>query len=209
MSDDQAAVAGGMIMQSSGSSQTAGADHVKPYIIKTYDRWIILVLVLVAGWFLFKPIFAFSVYYRGVSFEHMLRLKTAEHYYRKAISVDPHIPEGWVGLGTLQAMSAKDNHADYLSAIDTFTRGLENNPTSGALPWGLCRAYYEIGADYPNALTACQRAFTNDPKNLFAWDYAAWASIHMGKRDQALAYWRQALKLGHVGAAAFIKKYSK
>src|SRR5215469_6715678 len=117
MSDDQAAVAGGMIMQSSGSSQTAGADHVKPYIIKTYDRWIILVLVLVAGWFLFRPIFAFSVYYRGVSFEHMLAMNTAEHYYRKSIAVYPRIPEGWIGLGTLQMMRSKTNPGDYESAV--------------------------------------------------------------------------------------------
>ena len=139
----------------------AAAD-VRPYIIKTYDRWIILVLVLVAGWLLFRPLFAFSVYYRGVSFEHMLRLRVAEHYYRKAISVDPKIPEGWLGLGELQMMRARSEPADYANTIDTFTRGLAFNPKSGVLAFSLCRAYYEIGKDYPHALAACQRGFQND-----------------------------------------------
>lgn len=185
------------------------AVDVRPYIIKTYDRWIILVLVLVAGWLLFRPLFAFSVYYRGVSFEHMLRLRVAEHYYRKAISVDPKIPEGWLGLGELQMMRARSEPADYANTIDTFTRGLAFNPKSGVLAFSLCRAYYEIGKDYPHALAACQRGFQNDENNRFAWDYAAWASLHVGKRDQALEYWREALRRGHSPAAAFIKRYSK
>ncbi|MBV8171808.1 MAG: tetratricopeptide repeat protein [Candidatus Eremiobacteraeota bacterium] len=190
------------------AGQTMGSQQVKPYIIKTYDRWIILVLVLVVGWLLFRPLFAFAVYYRGVSFEHMLALRPAEHYYRKSISVDRHIPEGWLGLGTLQAMRAPTSPADYKDAVETFTRGIENNQKSGALPWALCRVYYEVGKDYSDALNACQRAFANDPANMFAWDYAAWASLHLGHRDQALGYWREALQRGHTRAADFVKQYS-
>jgi tetratricopeptide (TPR) repeat protein len=185
------------------------AVDVRPYIIKTYDRWIILALVLLAGWLLFRPLFAFSVYYRGVSFEHMLRLRVAEHYYRKAISVDPKIPEGWLGLGQLQMMHARSDPSEYANTIDTFTRGLSNNPKSGVLAFSLCRAYYEIGKDYPRALAACQLGFQNDDSNRFAWDYAAWASLHVGKREQALQYWHEALRRGHSPAAAFIKRYSK
>jgi len=186
----------------------AAAD-VRPYVIKTYDRWIILALVLVAGWFLFRPIFAFSVYYRGLSFEHMLAVRTAEHYYRKSISVYPRIPEGWLGLGTLQMMRGRGNPGDYESAIQTFKSGIAYNPKDGLLPWQLCRAYYEIGKDYSGALGACQAAVKNDPSNKFAWDYAAWASYHLGERDQALAYWREALRRGHQRAAIFIQRYSK
>ena len=36
--------------------------EVRPYIILTYDRWIILAIVLVGGWLLFRPIFSFAVY---------------------------------------------------------------------------------------------------------------------------------------------------
>jgi len=185
------------------------AADVRPYIIRTYDRWIILVIVLVAGWFLFRPLFAFSVYYRGLSFEHMLAIPTAEHYYRKAISVDPRVPEGWLGLGTLQMMRGRSNASQYASAVDTLTRGLSYNPRSGDLAFMLCRGYYEIGKDYKNALDACQRAFENQPVNSFAWDYAGWAALHLGQRDQALQYWREALRRGHAPAAGFIKRYSE
>jgi len=189
---------------------TLGEEHadVRPYIIRTYDRWIILVIVLVAGWFLFRPIFAFSVYYRGVSFEHLLHLSTAEHYYRKAISVDPQVPEGWIGLGTLQMMRAREDKGDYAGAIDTFMRGLTYSPKNGALAFLQCRNYYEIGKDYKNALDSCRRALENAPANGFAWDYAAWAALHLGERDQALQYWREALRRGHTPAAGFIKRYS-
>jgi tetratricopeptide (TPR) repeat protein len=184
------------------------AADVRPYIVKTYDRWIILVIVLVAGWFLFRPIFAFSVYYRGLSFEHMLALKTAEHYYRKAIGVDPRVPEGWLGLGTLQTMHARAQPDQYSAAIDTFTRGLDYSPHNGALAFMLCRTYYEVGRDYKGALGACRRAFANAPENAFAWDYAAWSALHVGQRDLALQYWREALRRGHWPAAGLIKRYS-
>jgi tetratricopeptide (TPR) repeat protein len=184
------------------------ATDVRPYIVQTYDRWIILVIVLVVGWFLFRPIFAFSVYYRGLSFEHMLRMQTAEHYYRKAIGVDPRVPEGWLGLGSLQMMRARAYPDQYSAAVDTFTRGSGYSPRNGALPFMLCRTYYEVAKDYKNALSACQRAFANAPENSFAWDYAAWAALHLGQREQALQYWREALRRGHTPAADFIKRYS-
>ena len=180
----------------------------RPYIIKTLDRWIILVLVLVAGWLLFRPMFAFSVYYRGLSFEHMIRLQAAEHDYRKAIGVDPRIPEGWVGLGGMQMMRARSQPSEYATSVDTFTRGLSYNPKSGALAFSLCRLYYEVGKNYPMALGACQLAFQNDPGNRFAWDYAAWASLHVGKREQAISYWREAVRHGHTKARDFIERYS-
>jgi len=189
-------------------TDTVKPAEVRPYLILTYDRWIIFAIVLIGGWLLFRPIFAFAVYYRGVSFEHMLRLSVAEHYYRKAISVDPRIPEGWFGLGTLQAMRGRAQPADYAAALDTFTRGLAYNPKSGDLSFALCRAYVEIGKDYKNGLTACQRAIENAPNNKFTWDYAAWAAVYLGQRELAVKYWREALRRGHLLAGEYIKRYS-
>src|SRR5579864_5978877 len=77
-----------------------------PYIVRTYDRWIILVIVLVAGWFMFRPIFAYTTYYRGLSFERMLRFDVALHYYRKSQAIYHAIPAGWVGEGDLHYMWA-------------------------------------------------------------------------------------------------------
>ena len=99
-------------------------------------------------------------------------------------------------------------HPDqYTAAVDTFTSGLAYVPRSGALAFSLCRAYYEIGKDYQHALGACRRAFENTPANSFAWDYAAWAALHLGQRQQALQYWQEALRRGHTPAAEAIKRY--
>ncbi len=184
-------------------------EAARPYIVKTYDRWIILGIVLVAGWFLFRPIFAFSVYYRGVSFEHMLAVDTAEHYYRKSIGVYPHIPDAWLALGQIFMMRMRSSPDAYAGAIDTFTRGMDANPRDGALPFFLCRTYYEGRHDYQHALDACKRSVAADPSIHFAWDYAGWASFHLGDRSHAAFYWRESLKHAHNAAVeAALKKYA-
>jgi tetratricopeptide (TPR) repeat protein len=184
---------------------SAGA---RPYIVKTYDRWIILAIVLIGGWLLFRPLFAFAVYYRGLSFEHMLELTTAEHYYRKAIGIDAKVPEGWIGLSELYMMGARSDHSMYQRAADTLEGGLSFNPHNGALAFDLCRTYYEVGRKYDKARDACELATRNDPANHFAWDYAGWANLRVGNRKAALDYWREAVKRGHATAVETIKHYS-
>src|ERR1700674_5194156 len=187
----------------------APPNDVRPYIVRTYDRWIILVLVLVAGWLLFRPVFAYTVFYRGLSFERMLQLGAAEHYYRKSIGVDPHIPESWLALGQLDMMRMHSRPDAYAGALDTLSRGADANPRSGVLPFFLCRTYYEAGHDYAKALAACKRSVANDPSLHFAWDYAGWASLQLGDRSNAVNYWRESLKHAHnPSVEAALKKYS-
>jgi tetratricopeptide (TPR) repeat protein len=199
--------------QATGAPVVAATDSgvkadVRPYIVKTYDRWIILAIVLIGGWFLFRPLFAFSVYYRGVSFEHMTALKIAGHYYQKAIGVDPRIPDGWHGLGGLYFMDARSSAQAYRDAVATFKKGLEYNPTSDVLAFDLCRVSLEVGKDYQQARSACELATKNWPTNAFAWDYAGWANARVGRTEQAIALWREAIKRGHPGAQQFINHYS-
>ncbi|HEY7980679.1 MAG TPA: tetratricopeptide repeat protein [Candidatus Eremiobacteraceae bacterium] len=175
---------------------------VRPYVIRTYDRWIILVVVLVAGWFLFRPIFGFSVYYRGLSFERMLNLGEARYYYARATHVYPNNDLPWLALAVLQSMDGRIHAADYAAALSTLKNGLTNNPHSGALSFQMCRDYYEIGHDYPSAFSACARSVRDDPTNKFAWDYGAWAAHRSGDTRNAVVYWRRALRLDPTYAAA-------
>ncbi len=170
-------------------------EDVRPYIIRTYDRWIILVLVLVVGYVLFRPIFAYTAYYRGLSFERMLSIPPAIHYYQRSIWIDPNMPEAWVGLGVMYMMDGRTDTGDHALAISTFTQGTADNPTNGLLPFLLCRVNYEQGHHFKEALAACQESFKRDPTNKFAWDYAAWSALQTGDSSDAIAYWRQALAL--------------
>jgi len=189
-------------------SATPSTTDVRPYVIRTYDRWIILFLVMTIGWFLFRPMFAFSVFYRGVSYERMLRLKTAEHYYHKSTIVYAKIPEGWLGWGELYLMRAPSDRAAALEAIRIFSTGLEYNPRVKSLAFSLGRAYYTI-KDYRNARIAFERSAAIAPGDMFSWDFAAWSSFHDGDRQLALKYWHQVLKIdpGNATARRAIAQY--
>ena len=167
----------------------------RPYIIRTYDRWIILLIVVVGGWFLFKPIFAFTVFYRGVSFERGVQLQTAVHYYKKSIGLDPYLDESWIALGEIYYMRARTDPEEFRKTLDTLTEGTRYNPHSGKLWFDLGRTYMLAGKDYPRALAAFTRSYSEDPKSWLAWDWAAWSSLALGDEQLAVRYWRQALKL--------------
>jgi tetratricopeptide (TPR) repeat protein len=178
------------------------ADDVRPYVVRTYDRWIILVVVLVVGWILFRPLFGYSVYYRGLSFERMLNIRDAEYYYARSTRLYPNDVEPWLALAVLQGMDGRVSSADYAAALATLKAGLSFNPHSGALAFQMCRDYYEIGHDYPSAFSACARSVRDDPSNKFAWDYGAWAADRAGDTKNAVAYWRRAILLDPTYTAA-------
>jgi tetratricopeptide (TPR) repeat protein len=177
-------------------------EDVRPYVVRTYDRWIILAVVITVGWFLFRPIFGYTVYYRGLSFERMLNIGVAKQYYAKSTRVYPNLVEPWLALAILQSMDGRVNHTDYEAALSTLDAGLSHNPQSGALAFQLCRDKYEIGRDYSGAFAACSRSVANDPANKFAWDYGAWAAHRLGADKIAASYWRRVLLLDPKYAAA-------
>lgn len=173
----------------------ARAADERPYIIRTYDRWIIFFIVVVGGWFLFKPIFAYTVYYRGLSFERVLRMDAAEHYYKKSIALDPYIDEAWKALAELYYMRSPSDRTLYFRAVNTYKDGLSYNPHSEPLWFGLGRTYMLVGHDYSNALAALTRSYRENPRDWVAWDFAAWTSLHLGDQKLAIRYWREALRL--------------
>lgn len=175
--------------------------EAKPYIVRTYDRWIILVLVVVIGWFLFRPIFAFSVYYRGLSFERSLQIPSAYHYYIKSTRIYKKIPHGWQGWAELLMMKAPSDVSQRQLAISVLTQGVLYNPTSAPLEFDLGRTYY-MGKEYAKAARAFYRSAQLSPNDMFSWDFAAWSSLHSGNVAQALAYWHEVLRIDPGNAVA-------
>lgn len=188
------------------AQQTAGED-IRPYVVRTYDRWIILVLVLVIGWFIFRPLIAFTVFYRGVSYERMLNLKTAEHYYSKSTRVYAKIPQGWQAWGELYLMRAPSDPVARQTAVALFSKGMVYNPRFAPLAFDLGRTYY-VGKDFPRALGAFETSARLAPNDMFSWDFAAWSSFHGGNVPLAIKYWHEVLKIdpGNAPARRELKK---
>src|SRR5579864_2412381 len=180
---------------------------LRPYVIRTYDRWIILLIVLVAGWLLFRPVFAVVAAYRGVTFEASLFPDTAEHYYRKAIAIDRSVPDGWIRLGELFYNFSYGQRSRYLEAADAFEAGSAACPANGRLPFDLGRTYMLALKEPKKAEAAFRESVRRDPSDEFAWDYLGWAALKAGDRATAVAAWRQVLKInpGHDAARRAIQ----
>ena len=190
----------------SGQGETK---DVRPYVVRTYDRWIILVLVLVGGWLLFRPIFAVVTAYRGVTFEAALVPDTAEHYYKKAIAIDPAVPDGWIHLGELYYSFSYDSRARYELAARTFAAGEKAVPKDARLPFDLGRTYLIKLHDYKQAEDALRIAVQRDPSMEFGWDYLAYAALKNGDRQYALECWRKVLQINpnHDSARRALLRY--
>ena len=183
--------------------------EIRPYIISVRDRWIILVIVLVAGWLFFRPIFAVVCAYRGVTFEAALIPDAAEHYYKKAISIDPAVPDGWIHLGELYYFWNEGKQTRYEDAAAAFESGTQAVPSNARLPFDLGRTYLLKLHDYKKAEAALRESVRRDPKGEFAWDYLAYAALHTGDRVHALKAWREVLKLNpnHESARKALERY--
>jgi tetratricopeptide (TPR) repeat protein len=167
----------------------------RPYIINTYDRWIILVIVMVGGWLLFRPVFAVVAAYRGVTFEASLLPDTAEHYYKKSISIDRSVPDGWIHLGELYYDWNRGDRARFEEAARTFQAGMRAVPTNARLPFDLGRTYLLKLHDYPRAEAALKEAVERDPQSEFGWDYLGYAAVKTGDRRYAIECWRRVLEI--------------
>ncbi|HEY7992818.1 MAG TPA: tetratricopeptide repeat protein [Candidatus Eremiobacteraceae bacterium] len=190
-------------------SDKDGTKDVRPYVIRTYDRWIILVIVLVGGWLLFRPIFAVVAAYRGVTYEAALFPDSAEHYYKKAIAIDPAVPDGWIHLGELYYFWSQSKQSRLQEAASTFEAGEKAVPGNATLPFDLGRIYLLKFHDYKNAEDALRVSVQRDPTKEFAWDYLAYAALKNGDRPYALECWRKVLQLNpnHDSARRALRQY--
>ena len=194
------------------SGERAVTDPVadtRPYVIRTYDRWIILVIVLVGGWLLFRPVFAVVCAYRGVTFEAALVPDTAEHYYKKAVAIDRSVPDGWIHLGELYYNWSGGDRARYVLAEQAFAQGSADVPDNERLAFDLGRVEMLKLHDDKKAEAALREAVRRDPNDEFAWDYLAYAAVGAGDREYALTCWRKVLEINpkHESARKALAQY--
>lgn len=189
---------------------TSAAD-VRPYIIKTYDRWIILIIVLVGGWLLFRPLFGYAVYFRGVSFERDFDYRVAQHYYEKATRVYPYTVDAWYSWADLWRIQSPHDPQAPRDSIAIIKRGLARNPHSERLWWLLGRTYFFDLKNDNAALAALTRAMWENSRDWVVWDYAAWAAHRLGDDRLATRYWRRVLELApnQPAVAQALRRYGK
>lgn len=176
-------------------TRIAAAKNSPAYVVNMLDRWLILALIIGLSLAFCKPLFGYSIYFRGVSFEESFQFAAAEVYYQKAVDEYARIPEAWNALAQMHLMRARIDPAELTTALGVLHRGIAANPQDATLPFTLCRADYEVERDYGSALTACRASVALNPENPFAWDYAAWASVRLGHTSQAISYWHRVLGL--------------
>ncbi|MFH2055686.1 MAG: tetratricopeptide repeat protein, partial [bacterium] len=141
-------------------------------------------------------------------------LASAEEYYRKALAVDPELPESLNDLAMLLAYQGR-----YDEAIQLLERGVANDPGSRVTRFNLASFYVEVGR-LDEAVTLFSRFLEEWPSEIEAWnklgniyfrrgDYGS--ALNCFERTTALdssyvdGYYNAAIaqyQLGHIEAAA-------
>jgi tetratricopeptide (TPR) repeat protein len=115
-----------------------------------------------------KPDHAEANYYMGLTTEMLGDKKTAEGYYKKAISLDPALIEAFQNLAAMYL----DEPARPDDAIPLLQKALEKAPDDSALLQNLGYAY-GLKKDYPNASKAYEAALKKEDKPSVHFAYGA------------------------------------
>ena len=107
-----------------------------------------------------KPYSAVVLNKTGIAYHQMLKLDTAEKYYRLAIKANPHYPEAVNNLGTI--FFAEKN---YRRAINEYKKALRINSKTASIWANLAVGYFERN-DFKRAGESVQKALELDP-NVF------------------------------------------
>ena len=116
------------------------------------------------------------------------RLEDSERSYAESLRLSPGYENGWYGVGL-----AREERGNRAGAEDAYRQGLRYNPQSLPLAYRMALLY--AGQKRPASLYAWRRALAIDPGSLPSrLGYADWLS-GAGRREDALAQVREALRL--------------
>jgi len=102
----------------------------------------------------------------------------------KALSIDPNVPEGYIGRGDL--LWTRSHRFAHESAVQQFRQALALNPNADETHRRIARVFVHIGF-FDEAIRHADTALALNPSNAQALNTRAQALLWMGKDEEALA----------------------
>lgn len=124
---------------------------------------------------------AAAYYMRGVAYFRRNSNDRAIADFRKAIEINPRLPQAYNGLGVVY--SAKKDHD---RAIDHFSKAIRIQPKFGPAYMGRGNAYQNKYATDERAIADCTKATEMNPKDAGAYNCRAWGYLKTGRAGQGL-----------------------
>jgi len=132
-----------------------------------------------------------SLYYRDLATDPS-RLQKAEEYARRAIAVDPNLPEAHVALGQTYGLKY-----DYSAAVAELREAIRLEPDNSLawdlLSWALA---YEQPPEALESEKAAREALRLEPNSAASQYHLGRALIFQGRYDEAAAAFRRAKEIG-------------
>jgi tetratricopeptide (TPR) repeat protein len=128
-------------------------------------------------------------------------VKAAIDDYRKALALQPNLPEARANLGAALAAVG-----DFDAAIEEDTRALANAPDKTSVRMNLALAYYKKG-DWPHARSAFEQVHAARPSDLNAAMLLGYSDIKTGRAIEAVNVLRP-LAAAHPGNMDFEYVYA-
>src|SRR5277367_1837688 len=136
-----------------------------------------------------------SLYYRDLDSDPA-RLQRAEEFARRAVAIDPDLPEGHVALGQTYAL-----RYDYAAAVSQLREAVRLEPDN-SLAWDLLSwaLGYEQPPDAPEAEKAAREAIRLQPNSAASQYHLGRALLFQARYAEAAAAFRHA---GEIGSAMY------
>ncbi|MDP1808418.1 MAG: tetratricopeptide repeat protein [Actinomycetota bacterium] len=168
------------IQETLSADNMGAAADIQPRDISKRDRLIVVLLTVISGILLFRPMIAYFNVWRGDQYAHTGQIQEAARAYRKALLLDPNNAPAHDGLG-----NAYESLNQFNKAIAEYEKAVKAAPQ-------LAYYHYILGIsrlrlkNYGGALGHLRKAVRLDPTDFNHHRALASAYQGLGQKKKAL-----------------------